>query len=1093
MIGRAAARVALIGPTFRGWRRPAELGTAGTTAAPLPASVNSIALIAAKFGAMGLGGVFWLVAARVASPREVGLAAGAVSAMMLCTQVAILGFGSAVIIHLKSNQGRLAVLLNSALTLVVVVSGALSAGFVVVAGVLLGQLDIVAHSPAFAVLFVTAAVCGTLGILLDQTNTALRRGDQALVRNVAFGATTLLGLVVVALTARDVSAQEVFVPWAAAGLLATAVGIRQLRRSVQDYRPRASIDGPLSRRLVRSALPNYVLSLADRVPALVLPIVVTELLSPADNATWYGVWMMAFIVYTIPVQIGLTVFSEIARDPAAEAQAVRRGVRTSLGFALPLAVVVAVAAEPLLSLLGAHYVSGGVTPLRILVAGCLPLTFVQAYFASARARGRLREAIAVAVVSAVLSVGAAAGAAVVSGLTAMALAWVGAQVPVALWALWRQRVTSAVPVGRPAGPGLMASATPAAEATAEGVPDPVDATEGGIGTVRTPRPSRPRVGRALGLAPWLLPLLALVLAGVSLRSADAAGISDLGLVSVLPVGYHLALAAVAAGFVLALRGRERRALLVLQVLVAIVLLYCVSLPYEQEPAFNVVYRHAGIVDHLLTGGPLDSSIDAYFNWPGFFIVAEFVVDLTGLHSVLPIAPYAPVVFNVLALPALIVIAKTATRDWRTAWIGVWVFYLTNWIGQDYFSPQAYAYVLYLALAVGLLTSLSARLDGPRRWWRRSAAAVTGRAGRLVGAAPDPHEVVLAEPGRLERGGVLLASAVLFAALAAGHQLTPFAALLMVLTLVVLRRVSTPLLPVVGALLIAAWLSYMAADYLAGSGRELVEEAVSVGTSVSENVGSRVNGSTEHLVIVYVRLAVTGALWLLTLVGIVRLLRAGRPAPRHAVLAFVPLVLVLLQPYGGEALLRAYLFALPFIGVLVAAALFPAVAGAWSWRRSTALFLVSAVLMGAFLFTRYGNERISLFTTAERTATEFVYDRADRGDIIAAGSPNVAWQDVGYDDFDYAQIGRLLEPAEPGETPEELADRVADALTERATRDGDVDVYVLITRSQLDYEQLMGTLPWGSVRALETGAAQTPRFRVVYENSDATVFELTGAR
>ncbi len=1084
MIGRAASRLALVRPAWRGWRRPAALGAADATVAPLPATVNSVALIAAKFGAMGLGGVFWFLAARVASPTEVGLAAGAVSAMILCTQVAILGFGSAVILHLRSHEERLSVLLNSALSLVVGASAVLSVGFIVMAGVVLDQLGVVAHSAVFTALFITAAICGTLGILLDQTNTALRRGDQALVRNIVFGVTTLLGLVGVTLVRGTVTAAEVFAPWAVAGVVATVVGIRQLRRSVRGYRPRAAIDVSLSQRLVRSALPNYVLSLADRVPALVLPIVVTELLSPEANATWYAVWMVAFVVYTIPVQIGLTVFSEIARDPGSEARAVRRGIGTSLAFAVPAAGVVALVAEPLLGLLGEHYAVGGVTPLRVLLLGCIPLTLVQAYFAAARARGRLREAIVVAVAGAVVSVAAAAVAAVLGGLTPMAIAWVGAQVPLATWAGWRLRAGSTT---------TSTTTSTAASVTAVTIGGAVP----GVGKPSKdgPRhmagPQGPAGGfRSLLLAPWLLPLAALGVAAVALRSVSAAGITDIGLVSVLPVGYYVGLALLAAGFVLALRGPERTGLLVLQLVVGIILLYGASLPFQQEPSFNVVYRHAGIVDHLLGGGPIDPSIDAYFNWPGFFILGEFIVDVTGLHGVLPLAPLAPLVFNVLALPALVVIGRTATADWRTAWTGVWVFYLTNWVGQDYFAPQAYAYVLYLTLAVALLTSLAGRIHGPRRWWRRSAASAVRLAGRVVGATDDPSEVPEPRVSRLERGGVVLACTLLFAALAASHQLTPFAALVLVLTFVVCRRTSAPLLPVIGALLIVAWLAFMAVGYLAGNARDLIAQAVSVGNTVSANVGQRVNGSGEHLVIVYIRLGFSGLLWLLAIWGIIRLLRAGRPAPRHALLAFVPLILVVLQPYGGESLLRAYLFALPFIGLLVAAALFPAVADAWTWRRTGALFAVTTLMMGTFLFTRYGNERIYLFTTEERAAAEFVYAQARPGDVIAAGSSDVAWQEVGYDDYDYQQVARLLGAAPSAESPVELANRVADALEERS---GDAEAYLLITRSQLEYERLMGSLPWGTVRDLERGAQESPRFRLLYENPDGMVFEVADTR
>jgi O-antigen/teichoic acid export membrane protein len=440
MTRRSPSRTALLGPPLRALRRPAA---ADGITAPLPSSVNSLALITAKIIAMGLGGLFWILAARAASPAEVGLAAGAVSAMMLCTQIAILGFGSAVILHVRNNKERLGVLFNSALSLVSVVSAALSILFVLIAGAVLVELDVVAHSLLFASLFVSAGIFGTLGILLDQTSTALGRGDQALVRNVTFGGVTLLGLVLVASTIAHPSAKALFAPWAVAGALATVIGLWQLRRSVRHFRPRPSIDGPLSRRLVRSALPNYVLTLIDRTPTLVLPILVTELLSPDANATWYAVWMMAWVVYMIPVQVGLNVFSDIARDPGSELRAVRRGIRTSLAYGLPLAGAVAMGAHWLLDLLGDHYSDGGVTPLRILVIGWIPLTFVQVYQASARARGRVREATAVAAVSAALSLTAAAVAATNGGLTAMALAWVGALAPTALWSAWRLRAPHA--------------------------------------------------------------------------------------------------------------------------------------------------------------------------------------------------------------------------------------------------------------------------------------------------------------------------------------------------------------------------------------------------------------------------------------------------------------------------------------------------------------------------------------------------------------------------------------------------------------------------------------------------------------------------
>ncbi|HWU06317.1 MAG TPA: hypothetical protein VN520_08015 [Streptomyces sp.] len=1067
MIGRAAYRVALAAPMLRGARRRTAAGARSNRVEPLPSGVNSLALVAAKVASMGLGFLFWILAARIASPVEVGLAAGAVSAMMLCTQIAILGFGSAVITHLKANEGRLPVLLNSALTLVMSASSILSLAFVGLAGLVLAQLDVVAHSPGFAALFVAAAVFGTLGILLDQTATALRRGDQALVRNVAFGAGALLGLVAVALSLPAPSAGAVFAPWAVAGALATTVGVWQLRRAIPRYRLRASVDGPLSGQLVRSALPNYVLTLAERTPGLILPIVVTELLSPNANATWYAVWMMAWVVYIIPVQVGLTVFSEIANDPRSQSAAVRHGIRSSLGLGTLLAGTVAVAAGPLLGLLGPHYAESGATPLRILVLGWFPLTFVHCYYAAARARRRLREAIAVAIVSAVVSVIAAAVAGATVGLTAMAAAWLAAQTLIGAWAILRLRMTSPAAAIPSSARVVSGERLPWAE------PD-TGQHRGGV------------IDRAVLPTAWILPLVAVVLAWGSLRGADVSGINDLGLVSVLPWGYYAAFAVLASGFALGLRGRENTPLLAFQMVVTIVLLYATTLPFEEVPRFNVVYRHAGVVDHFLNGGAVDPNIDAYFNWPGFFMLAEFITEAAGLDSVLPIASYAPVVFNLLVLPGLVVIARAATGDWRTVWIGVWIYYLTNWVGQDYLAPQAYAFVLYVTLAVAVLTTLAGRFDGPPRWWRAWAAAALRATGRRLGMAPVQLEVPTPKVAPRERGGVVLACTLIIAAMVSSHQLTPFASLLMLVTLVLARRTTGRLLPLITSVLIAAWLTYMATAYLDGHLQKIWAEALSLGSSVGANVGERVTGSAEHLAVIYVRLGFAGLLWLLAAIGILRMFRHGRPAPSHAVLAFAPLLLVPLQPYGGEVLMRSYLFALPFVALLVAWALFPGTGIRWSWLRSGVLVLVSCLLLSAFLLTRYGNERASLFTSQERAAVSYLYSTAGPGDVVAAAVPNLPWQDRSYADVDVEILSRSMPPGMPTESPRRLADRVAGVLEGRS---GDGTAYLLITRSQLSTEEMLGPPSWGSVHDLQQGALASHRYLVVYRNADATVFAL----
>jgi O-antigen/teichoic acid export membrane protein len=400
---------------------------------------SSLHLIGGKVATMGLGFVFWLVAARLFSVGDVGLAAGAVSAVMLCTQLALVGIGSAVIVHFPASRQAPSRLLDPAFT-VVAISGAAAAGvFVLVASSFFEELGVVASDPLFAAAFVLMSVLGTAGILFDQVSTALRRGDQALLRALAFGGLTVALLAAVATLTDAGGAVTIFSTWVGGALAACLLGSVQLRRSLGRYRYRPGLALPAVRRLLLTGLPNHALTLTERGPGLMLPIIVTELISPAANAAWYTAWMMAWVVFIIPIQVGMTTFAEVAHRPESLPDLVRHAIRSSVLLGGAAAVALAAVAPLVLSVLGSTYASAGATPLRILVFAVIPLTFVQAYFVTCRSTERLAEATCVGLVSGAVSVAGGALAATAHGLNGMAVVWLATQAATAVWVIWRLR------------------------------------------------------------------------------------------------------------------------------------------------------------------------------------------------------------------------------------------------------------------------------------------------------------------------------------------------------------------------------------------------------------------------------------------------------------------------------------------------------------------------------------------------------------------------------------------------------------------------------------------------------------------------------
>jgi Na+-driven multidrug efflux pump len=172
---------------------------------------------------------------------------------------------------------------------------------------------------------------------------------------------------------------------------------------------------------------------------LVLPIVVAELLGAAANAYWYVAWMTALAVFTIPVQSARVLFAGVAADPEHAARAVRRSNAFTLALGLACAALLALVAGQLFQLLGDDYAREATTPARILLAGVVPVVFVQAYVGLSRGLGRLREAL--------LAVGAFGAAAALAaavtgsrfGLVGVASGWVVAQCVFGVFAALRIR------------------------------------------------------------------------------------------------------------------------------------------------------------------------------------------------------------------------------------------------------------------------------------------------------------------------------------------------------------------------------------------------------------------------------------------------------------------------------------------------------------------------------------------------------------------------------------------------------------------------------------------------------------------------------
>lgn len=409
---------------------------------------SSVAMISGRVANMAFGLGFWVLASRSFPTHSVGLTAGVVAALLVCVQLSLVGLDSSFISHFPRHRLQLDALLDTSISMVLGASVLVAGGFLMLTTGVFDELRVVSDDPWYGAMFVVTAAAATVGYFFDQVSMAQGRGDHVFVRSGVNGLLKVGPLVVLAALGLASSSQALFSLWLVGAVAAAATGLWQFWHTANGYWFRPRIHRHLARGLIGAGVPHHALTLADRLPGLLLPILVLELLSPTQNAYWYGSWMAALVVYFIPMSIGIGLFAEITNRPEEARAQIGRAMKAALGLGAPVAVLVAITAPVLLRVLGPEYAGAGSAPLRLLMLAVVPMTFVHVYYAVCRATGRLREAVALSGSAGLLMLAATVVVAPAGGLAAIATAWIVIQTGAAAFAARRLKElmrASAVP------------------------------------------------------------------------------------------------------------------------------------------------------------------------------------------------------------------------------------------------------------------------------------------------------------------------------------------------------------------------------------------------------------------------------------------------------------------------------------------------------------------------------------------------------------------------------------------------------------------------------------------------------------------------
>ncbi|MFC3577331.1 lipopolysaccharide biosynthesis protein [Streptomyces yaanensis] len=547
-------------------------------------------------------------------------------------------------------------------------------------------------------------------------------------------------------------------------------------------------------------------------------------------------------------------------------------------------------------------------------------------------------------------------------------------------------------------------------------------------------PFRPtRIGLLLGCL-LASALLLYWVPALGLNDGSLERMGGLGLISVLPLPTLVGAALLVVVFAALLwRRSEPKGLLLVTLLATVVSLHALPAVIETEPRFATAWQHLGFLDYIDRTGSAVPDLDARWSWPGFFAGAAFVARACGVTDLTEVIRWWPLTIQLLYLAPMFLLVRSLRASWRAKWTGIWIFVLSGWVGQDYFSPQGFTYLLYLVFVAILLV-----------WFR---------APRVIWTKARPGEAEVEPTGRGQRAVLLMVLIGLYAASVPAHQLTPFVMLGVLAALVLIGRSELRGLPLLFAVLVAFWVGFMAEPYWSGHFDELFGGVGGVGSNVSTSVSGRIQGGdSTHKLVLYARVLLAGAVMVFACWGWWR--RRGHKYRERSliVLTFVPFLGFGMQSYGGEMALRVFMFALPGAALLAGLALFPRT-GVTAKERDKdrtslaplAALVAGLLLLGGFLVARWGNETFERIRPGEVTAMDYVYAHDNptvrllwlSNDTVNNVTPAMPW---GAKDMEKVQYVPTLAPADP----------VLVSGLVKSLKDAGPNSYLMINVSQVTY-------------------------------------------
>lgn len=181
-------------------------------------------------------------------------------------------------------------------------------------------------------------------------------------------------------------------------------------------------------------------------------------------------------------------------------------------------------------------------------------------------------------------------------------------------------------------------------------------------------------------------------------------IGDYGLVSILTRPYFAGLILFSLFYILLFKYSISRFYLIMSTSILVLILFGTPTLIEGTPRFGYVYRGAGVVDYILRTGHLSTNwsetgiLSMYQNWPAIFLLTSSISLLSNV-PIFEILLWTPVISQLFYFIPLYLFFSMFFNDKSNVFFACSLFYIANWLNQDFMACQNIGLFLSLLICV----------------------------------------------------------------------------------------------------------------------------------------------------------------------------------------------------------------------------------------------------------------------------------------------------------------------------------------------------------------------------------------------------------